>query len=1677
MRTASNMNHDPFKAACAEHVAPGHSESPFEFSNSMPAAGARTQSSASLDGHQDVPSSPDPVHQPLPENPLDFRIWVESCFRLLGCSRVGLSHFVALSLVPPACTSQPASSERGILWPCPPPRWRWTGSCKLSPRRRKRKRMLALSTKLLSWVVATLNWFALGCPKTPPRAACVGGPLSVEQLDMQSILSRHVCHFLGAAPLTGAALGRCEEKFAALLHAAQELPCHAMPCSDVDLDELVAALSAEFDPYTRVSGPRPRNPSDSAPSHRDSGSPPKSCHERADQALGILPPEARSRSPADAPSHNLDPPNLGHVRLGGSVQYKEVVASRIKWEQAPQFDPTPYLSDPIVRAVYRNPDSLRLPQDAWPPARAAQVHCSKGELLALATKWDQVGALQLVKCSKVDPKEAVGLFAIPKDRTWDRLIINPTVVNSRTQPYSNYTRGLAPGCLLTLVQLNNNQVLRLSADDLTEFYYTFAVTPARAARNCIRFKLLPHEVQHLSCFQPNVHDEPVFLALATLAMGDCCAVEIAQQSHHNVLRFLGGSMRADETVAYRKPFPRGDTAELLAVDDHVVAQKITRAEFYSRARARDTEIFEQAEKAYCDVQLVQHEKKRKRNLLQGVFLGAEVDGDVGFVGAPRHRTGVLMYLTCQLVFRGTSTAALLASIIGLWVHVLMFRRPALCILSAAFADAGHQPRDAVFALSRQTLNELAALVVLGPVLQSDLRIEYTPFLYAMDASPGGAGICRAPVAQHVIAELWRHTEQKGYYSKLESPAAALLREQGLEPAVPSEMPKPGFCAETLFPRPLQEGILFDVLEVFSGSKVWTRAHVQLGSSAHPGVDTAAPPPFGADLRDKRVFQELLALVLRRVVGEFHFGPPCRTFGSLRRPRLRSKDRPAGFSCSEPLTAEHNTLARRTAFLCSLILHSGGFFSVEQPGSSVMFYLHCFRVLIWAGAVVTRFCCCSFGSPFMKPMQWLHNKPWLLKLAGQCSCPHKGQHLLVQGSFSPSFLSVFRSRCRPSVAAVFGVEPKLGASVASFSGTYPLPLVQQMAAGSLQAKRGAIEIIPLSHKCSCLEEFGWAPPADRERTGEPLPTQRGDSGSCLVPSGSDPEDFVGPTRRAFFDDPEWVGELADSLPFEEVVRYRFKQQGHINIQEARARKTWLKHLCRYFRRSRTVGLIDSRVLLGASAKGRSSSAALCHVQRTELPFVLGGGLYTGGLHVYSSKNRADGPSRNRPPDAPTKALPTWYQALCRGDYTLFDVYVASQGVPKIASRWLRLLLLLGGDIERNPGPATGVFGATGRRSSRLPNQSRPQVPLQPARAAAVSGSECSESPAARAPDAPGRSASLPPRRRAPAPVRAARGPLDLQSGFAASTRQKMTKSLEAFRCWLLDEFGLSLPQVLSSQRSAALALRAYGLALFEGGFPRYLLVYAITAVQDLCPEFRSHLTPAWQIDKKWQLAEPGSCRPVISRPVLLAALSVALLWGWADWAAITLLGFLCMLHPNEFIVLTRGDLVLPVDALSADRIAYIHIGNPKTARFARRQHCRLEDDVALRFLEARYTSRPFTERIFRGSLHTYRQQWNSIMAKLGVPFRQADRGATPGVLRGSGATFLYAETEDLALVAWRGRWSKIKTIEFYLQEVAAQLLLQQLGPTARERIRSFSSFTRALLEHAISVSAPRNRASP
>ena len=293
--------------------------------------------------------------------------------------------------------------------------------------------------------------------------------------------------------------------------------------------------------------------------------------------------------------------------------------------------------------------------------------------------------------------------------------------------------------------------------------------------------------------------------------------------------------------------------------------------------------------------------------------------------------------------------------------------------------------------------------------------------------------------------------------------------------------------------------------------------LELGCIAMPGSTS--------DLSDRAVFPEVC-------------GPPRLTFGTLRRPRIRSKLCPSGFNPDDPLTALRNLLARRVAFLCCVIALAGQYFSVEQPGSSVMFYMHCFRVLLGLGAVITRLACCNFGSAFNKPMQWLRNKPWLLSLSGACACPYKGRRLVVQGSFTRATLALFEARCRPSSLVVYGRSPRPGEPLARFSGSYPIPLMDRMAAGSLQHKDGVQQSMPLSVRLSSLEEV------DHELALE-------------LPPGFDE---ISADSREFFDDPEWIGELADSLTFKELLRYRFTRPGHINVLETRTFQILAQMVC-------------------------------------------------------------------------------------------------------------------------------------------------------------------------------------------------------------------------------------------------------------------------------------------------------------------------------------------------------------------------------------------------------------------------------------------------------------------------------------------------------------------------------------
>ena len=293
-------------------------------------------------------------------------------------------------------------------------------------------------------------------------------------------------HFLHMSPFDGTDLGRASGKFEGLIKSLSSLPVCKM--NHQDLTDLLSSLHGSFDPYaSHFANKKAGKPQQPDPDH--------SCEFVAGCSTAT-------------------------VTIPGA---KPVISSRVKWENPPSFDAADYLG-PGVKEAFLDPEVLRKPKP-WPPARPARMHCSRDEFLDLVSRWDKLGACKLVESSEKDFGEAVGIFAVDKDEHFDRLIINPKTINSRMHSISDATQDLAPGCMLGLLHLPEGTMFRFSADDLTDFYYTFRVSDRRALRNCFRMKFQAYELSHLQCFDPLKHEgRELMVCLSTLAMGDSLAV-------------------------------------------------------------------------------------------------------------------------------------------------------------------------------------------------------------------------------------------------------------------------------------------------------------------------------------------------------------------------------------------------------------------------------------------------------------------------------------------------------------------------------------------------------------------------------------------------------------------------------------------------------------------------------------------------------------------------------------------------------------------------------------------------------------------------------------------------------------------------------------------------------------------------------------------------------------------------------------------------------------------------------------------------------------------------------------------------------------------------------------------------------------------------------------------------
>ena len=480
---------------------------------------------------------------------------------------------------------------------------------------------------------------------------------------------------------------------------------------------------------------------------------------------------------------------------------------------------------------------------------------------------------------------------------------------------------------------------------------------------------------------------------------------------------------------------------------------------------------------------------------------------------------------------------------------------------------------------------------------------------------------------------------------------------------------------------------------------------------------------------------------------------------------------------------------------------------------------------------------------------------------------------------------------------------------------------------------------------------------------------------------------------------YLNDFVEGASWTVTFQEKLRNPEHINISELRALRKAICQQSAKFPDSRHMFLVDSLVVLGACAKGRSSAPSLNGLLQTVLPYILGSNFYPGFDFTPTRINPGDHPSRHRVVPPPRKEQPPWLGDLADGDFLAFDRRAAIPLQSKTTYHWANIVWLL-----REFDSTLGYPG----EGPRDAHACKPDVYML----------------------------------------------LDnLRSrNHVPAVRRRREQYLTYFGFWLRVYRSISFQQLLLQGDAKAIdrLLRDFGYHSCEAKRSRLSYSETINAVTDLALELRGHLPLAWDVSWSWKGAAESHSHWPMPEEVFLAFVALALHWDWADVAFCLIAGFLGMLRPGEILALKPTD----VDVLGSDWSAsqiFIFVGKPKMRRIGpRREHIRIDDAELISFVHWMKMHFDKDQPIFRGSSSDFTMCFSLLCRAMHVPIRDG-QGLTPASLRAGGATFWYRKTDCPDWVRFRGRWSNPRMLEVYIQEVAALSLRNVLTPGVWEHI--------------------------
>ena len=318
----------------------------------------------------------------------------------------------------------------------------------------------------------------------------------------------------------------------------------------------------------------------------------------------------------------------GKLKQASPCAAKPIRAERLKFPPPPSFSPRGYL-DREVQARFDRPWDFEAPLEPPPPVPRVKILADKAQKIALYKALASCGRLRPVRVPPARIPFAGGMFAVPKDLSRDRLVLDARPSNVLGGCPSYWSSSMASASTLLSVVLPPDQNLKIYTADLKDYFYLFKVSSQRLEKNLLHGSLTLAESEDVfghPCDEFAGPEGRVRVALATLAMGDASAVEFAQGSHVGVL-YRRGLLHPKEMLAPNFPPPRG----LISIG--IVLEQVTKGVAPPSAGRAGARRLDAAYAAYEAAGLLAHPDKGARDVEEGVFWGVKLNGCSGLLRA------------------------------------------------------------------------------------------------------------------------------------------------------------------------------------------------------------------------------------------------------------------------------------------------------------------------------------------------------------------------------------------------------------------------------------------------------------------------------------------------------------------------------------------------------------------------------------------------------------------------------------------------------------------------------------------------------------------------------------------------------------------------------------------------------------------------------------------------------------------------------------------------------------------------------------------------------------------------------------------------------------------------------------------------------------------------------------